>query len=904
MRLQHKAVLFTLPFILIPTLILGWLSLRYTESAQRQIEHASLQTDVNYRSDTLNRYFESERVSLTTLLNSFEFKALTAAWLKDKDSKDFEKQLKQPTELLFNAYPSALAIRIFDNSLNEVTTLWRDEIKIPLTTAHLLKTYNEWHIMGGDDTERPLSMIQTPWFATSIDSHATLNSIGFVQLISRPNWPETLRLDNDDANSFSNKHQIMITNKNGEILFAFPQSNLGKELPSQIFQKLLQSAQDHTAIQVVNNGLKMNYAGRMVENRFLVLYGHQQQSIFAADTTYTWVSILTVLLTILISPIILYVNFTRLIIEPIAKLTSAKRQVAQGNLDIKLDMPRQDEIGDLFAAFNVMVRQLIVYRENESESRLKLEYKVRERTEELESTNTALAKSNKALESAKELSEQANELKSAFVANISHEIRTPLTAILGFTEQVLSTELNDKNQVDLLNRVLKSGRHLLALINDILDLSKIESNKLDIEIQEVELFDVLQDVNTLLQSHSAKKQLDFHFDFKFPLPSKIWTDATRLKQILINLASNAIKFTDQGSVVIEVWFEASTQKLYIKVIDTGIGMSDEVQKRIFSPFVQADVSISRKFGGTGLGLVISNSLAKLLGGEIVLESEVNKGSTFTVSIRAGDAKHPIAKSFIETSEQLQAIATKYESSSNVKEKAITGRVLVAEDVEDNQYLFSMILDSLKLDYEIVGNGKEAVERILAEDFDLVLMDMQMPIMGGLEATKLIRQAGIDIPVYALTANVMREDVALHLKAGCDGTIAKPVDRAELITILKTHLSSKNVKDSPVINDETMAELTRFYLNQLEGQLDLIKSFTHVTQIELLKSECHKIKGSAGSYGFNDLTLKASEVEDTCKLLVSHANDDGVSDMQWQTVKLMADELIADIERVISQNKPS
>lgn len=899
MRLQQKAVLFTLPFILIPTLILGWLSIRYTESAQRQIANASLQTDVNYRSDTLNRYFESERTTLNTFLNSSEFKKVTSEWSLDNDPLMFESQLSQASRVFFNTYPNAVAIRVFDNSLSEVTTFWADGPLSNFNTSGFLKSYNDWHILDHESSNTPLSMIQTPWFSSDVSGHSMLNSIGFIQLISKPNWLETLRLDSNDGNSFSSEHQIMITSQKGKILFAYPQFDLGGELPAQIFQKLKDSATTHSAVETTNNGLQMDYAGRIVENRFLVLYGHKKQSVFAADTAYTWISILTVLLTIVISPILLYVNFSRMVVEPIEKLTSAKRQVAQGNLDIKLDMPRKDEIGDLFAAFNVMVRQLIVYRENESDSRLKLEYKVRERTEELESTNTALAKSNKALESAKELSEQANELKSAFVANISHEIRTPLTAILGFTEQVLSTELKDPHQAELLNRVLKSGRHLLALINDILDLSKIESNKLDIEIQEIQLFDLLQDVNTLLASQANKKDLDFNFSFRFPLPAKIWTDPTRLRQILINLASNAIKFTEAGSVNVDVWFDPDTNKLFVKVIDTGIGMSEEVQKRIFSPFVQADVSISRKFGGTGLGLVISNSLAKLLGGNIELESQLGRGSTFTINISVANDKHPLGDNFINNEADLAAITTKYESQEVYTEKQISGKVLVAEDVEDNQYLFAMILDSLSLDYEIVGNGKLAVEKVLTNDYDLILMDMQMPIMGGLEATKLIRQAGEDTPIYALTANVMREDVALHIEAGCDGTIGKPVDRAELITIIKSHLTSESNDESKLINDDTMKDLITFYKSQLEKQVELLQTLNGPQDIEALKGECHKIKGSAGSYGYDHLTEIAGELESACRVLIEQSGTDGVSNMQWQTVQLMTDELIADIKKVVS-----
>ncbi len=894
MRLQQKAVLFTLPFILIPTLLLGWMSFRYTQSAQAKIEQSTLQTDVNYRSDALNKFAESSSNTLVYLLNSSDVKSAAAKWLQNKDKQHLEANLTLPINALFNNSQNVVGVRLIDNTLKEIKTFWRGESQ-QIETIPLLKKYQDWFLVSENDEF--YSIIQMPWFVNDATGHGKMNSVGFIQLISKPNWLETLKLDKRNGDRFFDSHQIMITDVNGKILYAYPRDNLGYELPSSVFTRLLKAADEHSLVEVKNSGDQMSFAGRMVNERYVVLFGHRKANIFEGDTTFTWIAVLTILATIIISPIVLYANFTRLIVEPIQNLASAKRQVAQGNLDVKMDSSRVDEIGELFAAFNVMVQQLIVYRENEKEGRVKLEYKVKERTEELQATNTALASSNKALATAKEQSEQANELKSAFVANISHEIRTPLTAILGFTEQVLSTELNDPQQKDLLQRVLKSGRHLLALINDILDLSKIESNKLDIDIKEVQLVDLITDVHSLLISEADRKGLVFDVDYQYPIPKNIKTDETRFRQILLNLASNAIKFTEQGRVDVKVWFQQETNRLYLQVEDTGIGMTEEVQQRLFSPFVQADVSISRKFGGTGLGLVISKSLVNLLGGDIKLKSELSKGSTFEFYIDINPNAEQFSPELIVREEQIDEIKKQIETEEKVVESAqIGGKVLVAEDVVDNQHLFQLLMSPFNIEHDFVDNGQKAVEMALINDYDLIFMDMQMPIMGGLEATQLIRQAAIDTPIYALTANVMQEDLEKHKAAGCNGTVGKPVEKSTFIKIIKKHLNQNNQQEEEsLFDDEQMLALKQFYLEQLKTQKGLLDSLDSSEKLTELKAEMHKIKGSAGSYGFEQLTKEAGDLESLCEACIN-------KEVDWEVVDQERRSIVASIESILSEGK--
>ncbi len=867
MRLQQKAVLFTLPLIIIPTLILGLLSLNYTQNAQDQLELAALQEEVDHRADVVDTVVSSTTNNLTLFTNSKEFKEGSLRWAMTKDKASFLEMFQPIVDDFFKRHPGTVGIKLFDNKQNLIHEFYQDKTSLRVETQALLGLFKDSFFIPLKDRQSMALVNQTMWFLNAVKHHGELTSLGYVQTIQQPNWLSLLEMNNEEQQG-SNK-RLLVLDENAKVIMGIPDRSLGSSIPTPLFMKLQNSALAHDSVEVNVQMETLHFASRLLDSGYLLTYGSQPGSVLDYNLTYIWGAAITILLTILLSPVILHYGFNKVIVARVERLANAKKQVAQGNLDIKVESSADDEIGDLFASFNVMVRQLIVYRENERDSRLQLEYKVKERTEELEQTNHALEKTNSELETAKVLSEQANELKSAFVANISHEIRTPLTAILGFTEQVLSTELHSSEQKDLLNRVLKSGRHLLALINDILDLSKIESNKLDLEFKEFSLFQAIADVESILTAQAQAKNLYFKFDYEFPLPKNVRSDETRLKQILFNLISNAIKFTHRGGIDIGVRFNESAKEVVIAVKDSGIGMTPEVQQRIFSPFVQADVSISRKFGGTGLGLVISKSLTNLLGGDIQLTSEHGKGSEFIVTFSIEGDKSPINIELINNNQELQEVIKGIQVAEDTTSVKVSGRVLVAEDVEDNQHLFSLLLSSFNLEYVMVENGEKAVEKALTEEFDLILMDMQMPIMGGLEATKLIRQSGDSTPIYALTANVMTEDVGRHKEAGCTGTIGKPVDKAEFAAVLKKELSTtKNQETGSLLPDDQMRELTENYLLQLMEQISVIIGCKIPESLNELKAECHKIKGSAGSYGFMDLTNEAGALEQLCDRTLS------------------------------------
>ncbi|MDC2889397.1 ATP-binding protein [Psychrosphaera algicola] len=865
MRLQQKSLLVTLPLILIPTIILGWLSFHYTKDAQVQIENAKLQADVTYRSNAMQNYINNAKSALQFISSSGDIKMLRTRVVRDLPYSLAQEFIVESFETFATAYPDTESIVLFTKDLEPIFGYANPAIQLNIDDVRLTLSDQVWRLISKQN-EAPKIEIQLPLIATGEDIEDGDAHWGYVQLILKPSWLELFDLPKDKTSS-----SFIVSDLQGKLLFTYPYNNVGTTLPSQLFERLLDSARKLQSSDINDGSQKVFFTGKIMDARYLLLYGMSESNVRHHESNITLLTVMIVLISVVIAPMLLFYVFSRHVIQPIEKLANAKQQVAQGMLDVKLEVPNNDELGELFAAFNVMVRQLVVYRENERESRLRLEYKVKERTEELEKTNYALANSNRDLEVAKQISEQANDLKSAFVANISHEIRTPLTAILGFTEQVIADMPSSKYQMDLLTRVLKSGKHLLALINDILDLSKIESEKLELEVSEFDMFELFNDVISILSSQAADKDLEFQFNQHFPLPRLVRTDATRLRQVLLNLASNAIKFTAEGFIHIDVRYIQQTKLIEVTVSDSGIGMSADVQQRIFTPFVQADVSISRRFGGTGLGLVISKSLTHLLGGDIRVFSEEEKGSEFVMNFALSLDNDEFETPLINNLEELAEVTpscdlheNKPKANAGTSEKMV-GRVLVAEDVEDNQYLFGLLLQSVNVDFVMVENGEQAVEKALIEDFDLILMDMQMPIMGGIEATQLLRQAGVDTPVYALTANVMREDIDRHLKAGCNGTIAKPVEKQEFFKVLQRHLAAdRETEPEFVLPEAQMKSLRENYLTQLVSQCSLIKTLIHDQDLAGLRSEFHKVKGAAGSYGFVELGAAASVCEVTAK----------------------------------------
>jgi PAS domain S-box-containing protein len=389
---------------------------------------------------------------------------------------------------------------------------------------------------------------------------------------------------------------------------------------------------------------------------------------------------------------------------------------------------------------------------------------------------------------AKEAAETANRAKSEFLANMSHEIRTPMTAILGFADILLDNPTPQELH-ELAGIIKRNGEHLLRLINDILDLSKIEAGKNVIERTRCSPREIVADVISMMKIRADAKGLPLGLEYEQNIPGIIETDPTRLRQILVNLIGNAIKFTEVGSVRVVMGLDASfahETELKFDIIDTGIGLSKEHMELLFQPFSQVDTSMHRQYGGSGLGLAISRRLARMLGGDITVSSVLGKGSTFSLTIATGQLKE------LKLIEQPADAAEQH--PRNAFAESISGsRILLAEDGPDNQRLIAFILRKAGAEVTVADNGMIAVDLALeAEEvgapFDIIIMDMQMPIMDGYNATRQLRNAGSKRPIIALTAHAMLEDRRKCIEAGCDSYVTKPVDTKLFLGLIGTYMA--------------------------------------------------------------------------------------------------------------------
>jgi len=515
------------------------------------------------------------------------------------------------------------------------------------------------------------------------------------------------------------------------------------------------------------------------------------------------------------------------------QLNQEIEQLKQDRRVQKLKMTQRSQLTlFIFVLFIlVIVTGVALYRRGaEKRAKQRLAEQVEQRTSELQAV-------------AQELRE-ANEIKSQFLANISHEIRTPLTAILGQTDDLINGLYEPEQLQDELKIIQRHSDHLKSLINDVLDLSKIEANRLELNISCFDIVQLVSDVHAMFSTQAKAKNLHLILDNQVGTDFYIKLDLTRVKQILINLCANAIKFTRAGQVIVAL--NKTEQGLVLTVKDTGIGMSSSQLKLIFECFSQADNSISRRFGGTGLGLSLSQQLASMMGGYISVQSEYKKGSQFSFFLPC-----------IEVDKELNVIENQ---DSPAISKQLNGRVLLAEDHPDNRRFISRYLRSLGLEVIAVENGEQAVEQCLQEYPDLVLLDIQMPVMDGQAAFKLLKKCGFERPIFALTANAMSHEVDDYLALGFSGYLAKPINKDLFYKALSLHLEETEDQQQVKQTDIDMSDLVISFKQSFALENEAITQHFINEDLEALQKDSHRILGAAQMFGLDEIAQSAKNLD--------------------------------------------
>ncbi len=660
-------------------------------------------------------------------------------------------------------------------------------------------------------------------------------------------------------------------------IFAFySKQDVGKpQIPKDLIEGTRLTSDDH--IEIVMRVKEDNSDGEFVGTLFIRANTDEASAHMA--TQFWHVGIVAFLS--LLGSVGVTVMLQGAISKPILRLTEAAQDIMRSkDYSIRVQRAAKDELGTLYYSFNKMLDALKRSHDQVSDQADLLTKEVTDRIHAQEESMIA-----------KEAAEESDRAKSNFLANMSHEIRTPLTGILGFADLLLSggDDEDVANRVEYLTTIKTSGVHLLSVINDILDLSKIESGQIEFDCEACHPHLIVAEVVRVLHLKATGEDLTLTARWENHIPDTIQSDASRLRQLLINLVGNAIKFTACGSVEIVgklIQWEGRTQ-LQIDVIDTGIGIEPKKLDKIFQPFVQADSSVTRRFGGTGLGLAISRQIARGLGGDLTADSEPGVGSKFTVRFDTGNIEGVPLVSRAEAYEAKLDPADLQQQPTEIPPTDI----LLVEDGDTNRKLICLLLERAGATVATAENGKIGVALALSHEFDIILMDMQMPVLDGYSAARQLRDAGKTLPIIALTAHAMRGDREKCLASGCTDYLTKPIDANQLIaavlrglsnskTVKNQHKESRHLerfggqsKTSPELkgshhdmastlptDDPEFAEIVVEFIDRLGTKLDEIDAAWNRGQLEELASLAHWLKGSGGTAGFEHCTKPAVRLE--------------------------------------------
>ena len=832
MTLKTKLTLILIPLVVIPIVLLGKLSYEYVVETAKQTVLTQMDVLLDQVHQAAQFHLDTAKVNIKLLsessrLNDYLFQDETRRRLA-------MPAMRVRMSLLFNSYQNLYKnyykINVLLPDGTEVIRFLNDQMPDEPSGSKGIPYFYEiqnspnWidiFFIRNQEQQKPAFLIAKKLlpngfnYQEPLDANAKASLRGYLLITMRPDFLiEHIKIGQIGENGY-----LLLTDRQGRILCQ-PHEGMTNNLPQLPIAESLHG----------NKPLKIEITGNPAYIQGVQLYDNlylfallPEKDVLATGQPLKILFAVATLASIIMTFILLFFTLNYLVIKPIHLLAQASQQVGTENFDVQLPLHAQDEIGSLYISFNRMVKRLQAALQQVECANAELEEKVRLRTLSLQELNTEL-------EQERQKAEAANRAKSEFVANISHELRTPMNGILGMAQLVLKTPLDDK-QYQQLNIIYTSGKILLNIINDLLDLTKIEAGKMELEIIPFDLLQTFEDAVKLLRIRAQEKDLSLKIQADDNIPKQLMGDNNRLRQILINLVGNAVKFTQQGGITVRIQLEKILDNhayLKIAVIDTGIGIPTDELPNLFDKFHQVDVSTSRKYGGTGLGLFICRQLVELMGGQIGVQTEEGKGCTFwftlTLPIAEVSAFIPEAPPALPQSILPEIkISPESESNSEPASKSLI-RILLVEDDKINQVVAQMTLEELDCQVDIANDGMEGVEMSANQHYDLVLMDLHMPILDGYAATQRIRereqQTNTHLPIIAMTANIIASDLEKCLEVGMQDTLTKPIDRTNLEKILKKWVNSQPVPVEEITNTTNILLVEDNEANQIMEKMML------------------------------------------------------------------------------------
>ncbi|GLQ29840.1 response regulator [Litoribrevibacter albus] len=776
MPLRVKLALILMPLVLIPLLLVGKLSLDHLQEQMDKVRRTQLQTISKEVMMSIRQFDQEVELKLDFFVDDMSFHSFTSQ-LGDPDRfSDMAKHLSVRFSRAANLFPSLSFIYVLDSEghvlaqsehavltslqLEALTQQLQDDEQIQ-TLNFFDKTSDKYFVLKAKniplkDTSRHITL----FFGAELDSVLS----GF-QTFAVNEGVHMLLCNASGDPIYKVSH--------GDHLNDLDCLNSMNQAPGHEYIKA-----QYFALNSKNQDLKLKVDELERDLWLVTALDDHSRSILSQN--HGVMLIIVGALVLLASYVLIYVIMDYFIVRPIRGLSQVSEHIGQGKWHVNLHYEGKDEIATLYQNFNSMVANIhAAYREVE-ESKKNLEAKVNERT-------SSLQESAWQLDQAKKQADIANRAKSDFLANMSHEIRTPLNGMLGMAQILEDTDLTEE-QGTYVHQINESGQGLLSLINDILDLSKIEAGKMQLHVEPTNINQIILSVLNLLRGTAVEKNIQLVSSFDPQVPEFLEADSLRLRQVLMNLIGNAIKFTEEGEVKViteclELDRELNIVKFKIRVLDTGIGISSDKLMGIFDAFSQADGSTTRRFGGTGLGLSITKRLVDMMRGTIHAESQLGQGSCFELLFIWTIAKPP---------EEIISPSLEF-----LQDQSVHGHILLVEDNAVNLKVAKTMLLKNGHQVTIASDGEKALELLREEVYDLVLMDVQMPKMNGYEVTQQFRQfereqERAETPIIAITANALKYDQERCISVGMNDFIAKPVKKDELHHRVQTWLTRANV----------------------------------------------------------------------------------------------------------------